>query len=173
MQLTCRRSKNLAALTACFMLAGCGGEPWQVLSVDELVFPDDCDVAREQFDSTAGPEGVPGWTGASTAEDRCATVFVKLLESDPTEPLPDGLTLTTTFTLAEDSGEPLRRGAGYTIADPEAVSKLRVVGFIARGADAAEQAKKNSDGYLFEVGGNGIAPASCTLHLGRGAVDCD
>ncbi len=64
-------------------------------------------------------------------------------------------------------------GAGYTLAEPQAVSRLRVVGLIARGSDAIDQVKAAADGYAFEVGGTGIETLRCSLYPGTGAVACD
>ncbi|WP_295881958.1 hypothetical protein [uncultured Thiohalocapsa sp.] len=164
--------KSLAIALFCLPLAGCF-EKWEVLSVTDLSFPGDCQVARDHFDPAARPEGVPGWTGESGPDDVCATVLVKILESDPTEPLPDGLTLSTTFTQLPASGDALQRSAAYAIADPTTVTRLRVVAFMARGAEAADRARQSTEGYPLEVAGTDIAPIQCTVYPGRGEIDCD
>lgn len=164
--------RPLAAAIVCLTLVGCN-ERWQALSVSDLSFPDDCRVAGAQFDAALGADGVPAWTGQPATDDVCATVLVKLLESDPTEPLPDELGFSTRFALVEGADGETQRGAGYTLAGPEAVSRLRVVGLIARGPDAVDQVNAAADGYAFEVGGPGIEALRCTLHPGTGAVECD
>jgi hypothetical protein len=153
------------ALTGCF-------DKWEVLSVTDMTLPGDCQVARDHFDPAARSDSVPGWTGESDADDVCATVYVKILESDPTEPLPAGLRVSVTFTQVPEAGETLRRSASYVIAEPAAVSKLRVVGFMEGNADAAAWAQQNPEGFALEVAGEDIASTECVLHLERNEVDC-
>jgi hypothetical protein len=164
--------KSIAVSLVCLFLTGCF-DKWEVLSVTDLTFPGDCQVAQDRFDPAARTDGVPGWTGESEPDDVCGTVLVKILESDPTEPLPDGLTLSTTFMQLPESGDALERGAAYAIADPNVVTKLRLVGFMARGAAAAERAQQSIEGYPLEITGTGIATTRCLLYPGRGEIDCD
>jgi hypothetical protein len=172
MRLRLNGGRPLAAAIVCLTLVGCF-ERWQALSVSDLRFPDDCTVADAQFDAEMSADGVPAWTGRPAADAVCATVLVKLLESDPTEPLPDELGFSTSFAVVEGTDEETQRGAGYTLSEPEAVSRLRVVGLIARGPDAMAQVNTAADGYAFEVGGPGIEALRCTLHPGTGAIECD
>jgi hypothetical protein len=116
---------------------------------------------------------VTGWTGEPRPGDTCATVLVKRLESDPAEPLPDGLTFTTSLVVVDGSGARLRRGAGYALAQAQAASRLRVVGLMARGREAAERATRGGVGCALAVGGRGIEAQRCTLHPGTSAVGCD
>ena len=160
-----------AAVLSGLSLTGCY-DKWEVLSVTDMTFPGDCQVAREHFDPAATSDSVPGWTGESDADDVCATVYVKILESDPTEPLPAGLRVSVTFTQAPQAGETLQRSASYVIADPAAVSKLRVVGFMAGSAEAAAWARQKPDGVALEMAGEDIAPTECVLHLDRNEIDC-
>jgi hypothetical protein len=160
-----------AAVLSGFALTGCY-DKWEVLSVTDMTFPGDCQVAREHFDPASQSDSVPGWTGESDADDVCATVYVKILESDPTEPLPAGLRISVTFAQVPQAGETLRRSASYVIADPAAVSKLRVVGFIAGSAEAVAWAEQNPDGFVLEVAGEDIAPTECVIHLDGNQVDC-